>query len=91
MKFMVIILAIIVAVSAGCVEYGIDYAGHDVDNVSNVQSWQDCANHCKNHKTCQYWTWSIQCSHKCFLKSSDNGRKSNPGSISGKHDCTTEC
>ena len=96
MKFMVIIFAIFFTVSAKrCVEYGVNYLGYHLDSVDNVQHWADCANHCKNHRGCQYWSWQLgnwQGHRKrCWLKSTIDGRTIEPVTISGKFDCTTEC
>ena len=94
MKFMVIIFAIVVAISAKrCVEYGWDYVGYDIDRVTNVQHWSDCANRCKNHKSCQYWTWNIGIlsdRYDCILKTSKINRFQSGDAISGRYDCTSE-
>ena len=97
MKFMVIIFAIIVAISAErCVDYGWDYFAHglyDIDRLTNVEHWSDCANHCKIHKSCKYWTWNIGTKsdrYHCILKSSMKNRVQSGDAISGKYDCTSE-
>ena len=95
MKFMVIIFAIIVAISAKqCVEYGWNYAGYDIDIISKVPHWSNCANHCKNHKSCQYWSWQITAHptwrYNCYLKTSKINRKWHSEIISGRYDCTSE-
>ena len=73
-----------------CVEYGIDYSGYDVDTLSGIQHWQDCAYQCRDHKACSYWSWSTT-SHKCYLRSSDSGRHHVGQAISGSYTCLSEC
>ena len=80
----------LIFLTGGCVEYGIDYTGYDVDKKYDIKSWQQCANICHGHKTCQYWSWRMEWKY-CFLKSSMNGRQQRGDRISGKENCLTEC
>jgi hypothetical protein len=96
MKYLIVILFVaIIAVnlcSAGCAKFGIDYKGNDIDSVTGVSSWQACAKLCKNHRSCSYWSWRMPGGHdarKCWLKSSDNGRKDRDDQISGHYSCTS--
>ena len=52
MKFMVIIFAIIVAISAK-LEYGWNHAGYDIDRISNLPHWSDYGLFLNNKN---YWT-----------------------------------
>ena len=89
-----------------CVEYGIDYSGYDIDTLTGIQHWQDCAYKCRDHKACAYWSWSTtshKCyqacaywswsttSHKCYLRSSNLGRHEVGQAISGSNTCLSEC
>ena len=93
---LIIFLAIFVAVSAKrCAEYGVNYAGHDIEIVPNIQHWMDCAISCQGNiipKGCDSWTWNLS-NKNCYLKSSDEGRRidSKPVQISGGWFCTSEC
>ena len=94
MKFMIIIFAIFVTVSARrCVEYGWDYPGSDIEFMNNVQHWSDCANLCADHGSCSNWSWVLldnSSKYRCYLKTSESGRHYTGAHISGKYDCTYE-
>merc|ERR1711935_330906 len=72
-----------------CVEYGIDYSGYDIETLTGIQHWQDCAYKCRDHKACAYWSWSTT-SHKCYLRSSNLGRHEVGQAISGSNTCLSE-
>ena len=70
-------------------EMGIVYEGHNINKtfeVSNIHSWKDCNKECMMNETCAYWSW-FQGGAKCELKTSDEGRKSQSGVISGERGC----
>ena len=73
-----------------CVEYGIDYAGYDLEMVTDIHHWQDCAYQCRDHRSCSYWSWSSW-TFKCWLRSSDAGRHQVGQMISGSYSCLSEC
>ena len=86
----VFFLALVVAINASCAEFGVNYGAHDIDSEDNVSSWQLCGEACFASRSCSYWTWRID-THKCYMKSSDDGRFNEAMYISGQYDCTTEC
>ena len=73
-----------------CVEYGIDYSGYDIDIIYHIYHWSDCAQKCNDHRSCSYWTW-MNDDKRCYLKSSNAGRKKKDAGISGSYDCLSEC
>ena len=46
----------------------------------------DCQKECQNYGSCNYWTYNTM-NGKCHMKSSDSGRKSHNGAISGPKHC----
>jgi len=81
--------AVVVAFVTGCEEVGFNYWGNDIDSVENVSSWNACAKICNEHKSCQYWSWTIGLitHQRCWLKTSKSGRVKLGNAISGRHDC----
>ena len=73
-----------------CAEYGIDYSGYDLEIVTDIHHWHDCAYRCRDHRACSYWSWSAN-SYKCWLRSSDSGRHHVGQVISGSYTCLSEC
>ena len=73
-----------------CVEWGFDYEGHDIDNVYNVNHWQDCARLCNEHRSCSFWSWVIN-EKRCIRKTSNEGRRPLGNFLSGAFDCLSEC
>lgn len=63
-------------------EQDTDYAGNDLKTVNNVTVAADCCAACSGEAACSVWSWHP--SHaKCFMKSSDAGRHTFPGGVSG--------
>ena len=73
-----------------CAEYGIDYSGYDLEIVTDIHHWHDCAYQCQDHRACSYWSWSAN-TYKCWLRSSDSGRHHVGQVISGSYTCLSEC
>ncbi|XP_065837827.1 uncharacterized protein [Oscarella lobularis] len=62
------------------VEQDIDYFVQGEGGTSSPNA-SDCCVQCMNDATCQYYTWY---QNSCYLKTSDAGRKTSEGRISGK-------
>ena len=71
-----------------CAEYGIAYSGHDIED-HGTNSWQECAELCTQHSSCQVWSWYLD--KWCWLKSSSAERREDTTCISGPFTCTNEC
>ena len=69
-----------------CAEKDMDYNGYDIGKVMQIKTWMDCNTECKNHAKCAFWSWSST-GLICLLKTSDIGRISVQGRISGKKGC----
>ena len=76
--------------SERCVTYGIEYAGNQISRILNVPHWSDCAQHCKNHNACRYWTWGTG-HDDCYLKTSKAGQRRRLWALSGSENCLSEC
>ena len=76
--------------SAHCVEYGIDYQDYNIDILSNIGHWTDCAKLCNDHRSCSFWTWHTDDKH-CWLKSSDAKPERQANCLSGSYQCLSEC
>ena len=76
-----------------CEENGVDYQGSDIKSYPNTGTWQICSSHCRALPTCNAWTWlteahpTVGYRKLCLLKSSDSGRRSKSGTISGSRKC----
>jgi len=69
-----------------CYENNIAFAGYRVGSSTIQSSAEDCSNHCRVTKGCEFFTWVIS-SGKCFTKSSDSGRTPKDGRVSGPRYC----
>merc|ERR1712180_201004 len=49
---------------------GMNY--NDIDLIEDVQSWQECAQHCQNNERCMFWNWTKHSANvnprRCALK-----------------------
>ena len=72
-----------------CVEYGINYADHDIDTIYDIHHWSDCSKLCYDYRSCSYWTWNFE-TNACWLKTLD-ARREKGYEISGSYDCLSEC
>ena len=82
----------------GCTEDDIDYSGHDISALSNVESASACRNLCQQNSGCNFWTW-VKPTYNgqygtgirliCHLKSNDAGRVVLEGLLSGTRICTS--
>ena len=88
--FVIFVVVFAAAVNSSCVQYGIDYAGYDIQSISNSNHWSDCAGLCNDHQSCSYWTWNIAIK-RCFLKHSKAGQRTVSHAISGSQHCLSEC
>jgi len=74
------------ATSLGCrIEDGKDYLGNDIHH-KQVETLQACADLCASTPGGLFWTWNMG-KKKCFVKTSDSGRKQYPGAVSGNREC----
>ena len=80
-----------------CIEIDTGLPGNDINNndSSDVNfakgsgrqdSYQECQELCKLTEGCNFFTWQSK-NENCFLKSSDAGRKTDVGSVSGTKNC----
>merc|ERR1719367_720137 len=77
-----------------CLELDIAMPHNDLDNgrgrIDDVTSWRQCDAYCMEENDCKFWTYQVK-NGKCFLKTSDAGRKKDKkGAISGSSGCSTE-
>ena len=73
-------------VFSGCaIEHDIDYHGNDIDN-KVLENMQACADMCASTTGGQYWTWKVA-DKTCYVKSSNSGRETDIGYVSGKKEC----
>merc|ERR1712080_746736 len=92
MKFVLtlVLIGLVATVFGGsCIpEYAIQYYGHDLGGNprTNVNAWEQCARMCRDHFACFYWTWRIG-SRKCYLKTSNAGRRTINDAVSGSKIC----
>ena len=67
----------------GCVtDPGYDYSGHDVAS-SSASSADGCCAQCNAEPRCQFFSYATDGTNVCFMKSSNQGRQTNPDRISG--------
>ena len=69
-----------------CVERETSFNGYDIRFVTGVLSWEDCRTQCQNEPRCLFWTL-VTSLGKCYLKTSDAGRRALSGRISGMKRC----
>merc|ERR1719469_1250671 len=65
--------------SCGPVEVDIDYGGNDIEN-HQVGDAESCCQMCTGSVECTFWSYGLG---KCFMKTSDSGRKTSSGFTSG--------
>ena len=96
------LIEIIIAIRAGCspvislflescaYEQDTEYCGNDVINkpLENVASNEACQLLCQKNDQCNFWTFAADGRKKCWLKSSDAGRRSLRGLASGPKFCS---
>ena len=72
-----------------CVENDIDYQGNTIKTYPNTESRMECLNFCQSDDNCKAWTYGVsgEWTGNCVLKSSESGRLSYPGLISGPKFC----
>ena len=72
----------------GCItEEDTDYGGNDIaDKV--VESQRACIDFSKTIEEAPFWTWNPG-TKRCYVKSSDSGRTSAVGAVSGNRECGT--
>ena len=67
------------------------YEGSNIEDITNVPSWEKCAGHCMNNKACKVWTWrSSDPPFRCWLKSETTGSTKMQNRISGTRICGME-
>lgn len=71
------------------VEDNTDYDNGWLSLLTNVDTADQCCKACSNYPGCNYWTWSKDPSagdwyHRCYFKATNNGKKANNGTTSGK-------
>ena len=75
---------------SGCIiEEDIDYSGNDIEPHGYrkiMESQQACADFCKTIMGGKFWSWSSG-DKLCYVKSSNSGRKSVSGKVSGNREC----
>ena len=70
-------------------EEDIDYPGADVAGISDVPTWTECSERCREKSECRIWTWvtgsywKTSQRHYCYLKKGKVGRRRNDGVVSG--------
>ena len=79
----------------GCIEFNIDFVGNNIINgsIPDVDNFKECQNLCFQRPDCNFWSWSppsfaTDQRLRCELKSSDSGRASPSGKISGPKSCS---
>ena len=66
-----------------------DFLGNSIDFRANVANPTACRTLCESNSNCKVWTYGLTAhSGKCWLKSTDSGRQSYPGLISGRTNCS---
>ena len=78
-----------------CEEYNVDYFGNDIECLKkSVTSWEACAKMCSDNDKCTHWTWispesgvSSDWVNTCCTKTSDAGRWTKNGMVSGSKEC----
>ena len=68
------------------------YTGDTINIIKSITSWDDCNSECVKNEKCKYWSWFAAATgssseHDCKLKTSDNGRQSKTGVVSGSRGC----
>ena len=67
-----------------------DYYENTIESHSPIFNRMDCQRLCMSHPDCQFWTFGVTGIWKdhCVLKTSDEGRNSSAGLISGRRFCS---
>ena len=56
-----------------------------IRKIDTITSWEDCGNHCKKDRHCNFWTYHN--THKCDLFKSCPSPTSSPGYLKGHKKC----
>ena len=77
-----------------CSETSVDYEGHDIANATGAARPEQCQAQCQADAQCSHWTFVDRAAGSggagvCRLKSSEVGRKSSMGHVSGPKHCPT--
>ena len=64
----------------------VDFIGYDLEEKKDVKTKEDCCNVCARKEGCTFFSYK-QHQEKCWLKTSDAGRKANDEAVSGSVDC----
>jgi len=77
-----------------CKAQDMDFPGHDIDSVSNVETWEECSVLCTKNWSCSFWTWVDEnyslnpaIIHKCHLKNRKSSASPVTGLVSGVSGC----
>ena len=72
-----------------CFEKDIDYYGNIVTTYPNILNRMSCQTLCMYDPDCKFWTYGVTGTwgNQCVLKTSDEGRQSLSGLISGPKFC----
>ena len=72
---------------SGCItEANTNFPGHDIGQPTKLENRQACAEHCASIDGGLFWTFSHDTKY-CYVKSSDSGRKTETGFVSGNRAC----
>ena len=71
---------------ANCFEDNVGMPGNDIEGNSDIKTKEDCCTSCKNKEGCTFFTYNKD-QERCWLKSSDAGRKAAENRVSGSVDC----
>ena len=82
----------------GCSVDNVNYNGHDIGNIPNIASEEECRNLCQSNQNCKFWTWGkpsyygqnkVTIKLRCFFKSSDADKREMEGVVSGTKTCNS--
>ena len=74
-------------------ERGVNYQGNNIFSTPvNVNTAKECNEECLLHERCTHWSWynsmaQIKNKFKCYIKTSDGGRKAYGSTDSGSRGC----
>ena len=71
---------------ANCFEDNVGMPGNDIEGNGDIKTKEDCCTSCKNKEGCTFFTYNKD-QERCWLKSSDAGRKAAENRVSGSVDC----
>ena len=81
-----IIFFILISVKPSCLEIDVGLADNDIKVIHSVSSWGKCQLYCETEGPCLFWSFKNS-NGNCWLKTSDAGRRSHAGTISGAKKC----